>query len=70
MSERKEASAAIHREALGAKADDPRNIRTWSYLNGLATHDISALRELVGSPSKIVSASRSASGLFLSIVMQ
>lgn len=46
-------------EALGDAASDPRNVSTWGLLTGLSSHDISAMRELIGMPKRVLSASRS-----------
>lgn len=47
-------------EALGGAASDPRNAATWNFLTGLSSHDISAMRELIGMPRRVLSAARSA----------
>jgi hypothetical protein len=39
-------------------------------LNGLATHDISAMRELIGMPQKVLKAARSPDGLFTWVMFQ
>lgn len=46
-------------EALGDAATDPRNAATWNLLTGLSSHDISAMRELIGVPKRVLSAARS-----------
>jgi hypothetical protein len=63
--ERRQLSKEIHSRALGDKADSPRDIMTWALLTGLASHDLSALRELIGMPKSVLAATRSPSGLFL-----
>jgi hypothetical protein len=56
--------------ALGPKAKDPRNQFTWGLLNGLASHDLSAMRELIGMPQKVLCATRSDDGLFMTATFQ
>lgn len=44
-------------------AEDPRTATSWNILTNLASHDISAMREILGSPSGGVEyASRSGMG--------
>lgn len=57
-------------QSLGDKAGNELDQRTWMLLNGLASHDLSALRELVGMPQRILSAIRSPDGLFVWVTMQ
>lgn len=56
--------------ALGDKSEDPTERLTWNLLNGLATHDLSAMRELLGMPQKVISATRSCGGRFLTALFQ
>jgi hypothetical protein len=58
------------REALGVKVEDPRNHLTWRILNALASHDLSAMRELFGMPQKVLCASRNAEGKFITAMLQ
>ncbi|CAK9787084.1 NAD(P)-binding protein [Cutaneotrichosporon oleaginosum] len=51
-------NAAMLAEALGEHS--ARDAETWGLLTSLAVHDISAMRELIGMPRRVVSASRSA----------
>jgi hypothetical protein len=49
--ERQALSKDIHTRALGLeRAANARNVQTWGMLGGLASHDLSAMRELVGRP--------------------
>lgn len=68
--ERSKLSAHQHAQALGSKADNHLDQLTWMLLNGLASHDLSALRELVGMPENILCATRTPDGRFMSVVMQ
>jgi predicted dehydrogenase len=58
LDDRAARSAAMLAEALGAHSG--RDADTWALLTSLAVHDISAMRELIGMPRRVVSASRSA----------
>jgi hypothetical protein len=59
-----------YKEALGAKADNPGSQRTWMLLNLLASHDLSAMRELFGMPEKVLHAWKSPSGPFMTVTFQ
>ncbi|MGC4192847.1 MAG: hypothetical protein QM589_17010, partial [Thermomicrobiales bacterium] len=58
------AAAAI----FGDAADD--RARTWRLLCGLSSHDLSAMRELVGMPARVLSAARTPGTSFLHVVFQ
>lgn len=62
----------IFRQALGEKAANPKEVTFWNLLNSLASHDLSAMRELIGMPQKVLSVARHAgpSGIFLSVHFQ
>ncbi|ORY30209.1 hypothetical protein BCR39DRAFT_153929 [Naematelia encephala] len=48
------------KENLGDKWDsDPRNMHSWSLLGSLASHDLSAMRDLLGMPQKCLCSTRS-----------
>jgi hypothetical protein len=68
--ERRQPSQEIHSRTLGDEADNPRDIMTWALLTGMASHDLSALRELIGMPKSVLAATRSPSGLFLTVVFE
>lgn len=68
--ERQTLGDACLAEALGKKATNPLDQRSWMLLNGLATHDISAMRELIGMPQKVLKAARSPDGLFTWVMFQ
>jgi predicted dehydrogenase len=52
-------------EALGT--DDPLAHKTYSLLLGLSSHDISAMRELIGMPKRVLHATRGANPTFLTV---
>ncbi|WWD22402.1 hypothetical protein CI109_106893 [Kwoniella shandongensis] len=45
-----------------AAFSDPRNMHSWSLLHSLGSHDLSAMRDLLGMPEKCVVATRSDDG--------
>lgn len=55
------------RTVLGERADSLRDVETYLLLATLSVHDLSALRELVGMPKRILCAARSADNTFLSV---
>ncbi|WWD09095.1 hypothetical protein V865_007215 [Kwoniella europaea PYCC6329] len=58
----KRIKANLH-ENLGGKAEeDKRNAHSWSLLHSLASHDLSAMRDVIGMPEKCLFASRSDNG--------
>jgi hypothetical protein len=57
-------------DSAAEKATNPLDQRSWMLLNGLATHDISAMRELIGMPQKVLKAARSPDGLFTWVMFQ
>ena len=60
LASRKKANIA---ENLGAQADaDPRNINSHALLGSLGSHDLSAMRDVLGMPEKCVVATRSNDG--------
>lgn len=51
------------KENLGAKADsDPRSANSWALLHSLGSHDLSAMRDVIGMPEKCLCATRSDDG--------
>jgi predicted dehydrogenase len=68
MIDRRERAAAQVREAIGDSAD--RYAGIYRLLCGLSSHDLSAMRELVGMPKRVVSASLHPDGRFLVAVME
>lgn len=62
--ERKELSLQMNRLALGPKAGNKLDEFSWMLLNGLSTHDISAMREMIGMPKRVLKATRCKQGLF------
>lgn len=59
---------AVAAEVLG-DADDDR-ARTYRLLCGLSSHDLSAMRELVGMPARVLAAARTPGTSFLHVVFQ
>lgn len=68
--ERNALSEEIYREVLGPRDSNALDRTTWSLLNGLASHDLSAMRELIGMPQKVISAARSLDGQWLWVTFQ
>jgi predicted dehydrogenase len=60
----KERDDALMDEALGTKAS-PDLRRTYSILLGLSCHDISAMRELLGMPEKVLFAAQRGGGFYI-----
>lgn len=60
----------IAQVALGGLAKNPRNVGTYRLLGGLGSHDLSAMRELLGLPKSCFAASRSADGLFITAMFE
>jgi hypothetical protein len=65
ITERTVLSKKLLSEALGSKSKNEAEVGTWNLLNGLTTHDVSAMRELIGMPQKVISARRAPDGRFL-----
>ncbi|KAG8742898.1 hypothetical protein FRC10_000757 [Ceratobasidium sp. 414] len=62
---------AIAFSALGAKrAQDPGLVNTYRLLGGLGSHDLSAMRELIGMPKRCLGAGKNADGLFLTALFE
>jgi predicted dehydrogenase len=59
---------AVAAEIFGDANDD--RARTWRLLGGLSSHDLSAMRELVGMPARVLSAARTPGTSFLHAVFQ
>lgn len=57
-------------EVLGPTANIPSLKGLWMFLNGLSSHDISVMRELIDVPQKIISAARGGGGKFLTVLFQ
>jgi predicted dehydrogenase len=66
MRERAERARAQVREAIGDAADGFGG--TYRLLCGLSSHDLSAMRELLGYPERVIAAARSEGGRFLSVL--
>lgn len=63
MEERKRLAAQQAAEAIGEAPDDL--VRTYRLLNGLSSHDLSAMRELIGMPNRVIAAAQWNGGSFI-----
>ncbi|MGC4108238.1 MAG: Gfo/Idh/MocA family oxidoreductase [Thermomicrobiales bacterium] len=61
-------ATAVAAEIFGDAADDRAG--TWRLLCGLSSHDLSAMRELIGMPARVLSAARTPGTSFLHVVFQ
>jgi predicted dehydrogenase len=66
MTDKSERAGKMVAEAIGDAP--PELIRAYRLLCGLSSHDISAMRELIGLPERVVSATQWGGGNFLSIL--
>jgi hypothetical protein len=60
----------IAQAALGELTKNPRNKGLYRLLGGLGSHDLSAMRELIGLPKSCFAASRPASAPFLTALFE
>ncbi|CAA9585825.1 MAG: GH109 [uncultured Thermomicrobiales bacterium] len=65
--DRQQRAARLVSEAIGEAS--PELTRAYRLLCGLSSHDLSAMRELIGMPERVVSASQWHGGSFLHVVM-
>lgn len=65
--DRQERSARMVTEAIGQTT--PELTRNYRLLCGLSSHDLSAMRELIGMPQRVISATSWNGGSFLHVVM-
>lgn len=70
IAERQALSDTMVREAIGDRASNPLDRETWALLTSLSSHDISAMRELIGMPERVVGASRSPDSQFIWVMFQ
>nr|XP_019049572.1 hypothetical protein I302_03361 [Kwoniella bestiolae CBS 10118]OCF28502.1 hypothetical protein I302_03361 [Kwoniella bestiolae CBS 10118] len=68
--ERLELNRQQFEQAIGDKASSPLDKKTYFVLNVLASHDVSAMRELLGMPTGVVAATRNATGSFTHVIFQ
>lgn len=62
---------AIADAALGAKrAQDAGMVRTYRLLGSLGSHDLSAMRELIGMPKRCIGAGKNSDGLFITALFE
>jgi predicted dehydrogenase len=64
--DRSERAGRMVREAIGEAP--PELVRAYRLLCGLSSHGVSAMRELVGAPERVVSAAQWGGGTFLSVL--
>lgn len=60
--------SCLLKEATGNASEDLYNV--YSLLCGLSSHDISAMRELIGIPKRVLSASHWNNGLFINAIFE
>jgi predicted dehydrogenase len=65
--DRAERSEHLVREAIGSAT--PELVRAYRLLCGLSSHDLSAMRELIGFPKRVVAASHWHGGNFLNVIL-
>ncbi|KAH7320475.1 NAD-P-binding protein [Rhizoctonia solani] len=62
---------AISDAALGAqRAKDPNSVFTYRFLGGLGSHDLSAMRELLGPPKRCIGAGKNSDGMFITALFE
>ncbi|KAM0748204.1 NAD(P)-binding protein [Meredithblackwellia eburnea MCA 4105] len=62
---------AISKEALGEKANNSRDVFLYNVLGGLGSHDLSAMREMLGgTPKSCFAATRAPTGFFISALLE
>lgn len=66
--DRTERAQALVREAVGEVS--PELVRSYRMLLGLGSHDLSAMRELIGVPRKVLAASQWNGGSFMNAIFQ
>ncbi|WWC99989.1 hypothetical protein V866_006898 [Kwoniella sp. B9012] len=57
-------------QAIGEKASNALDKKTYFVLNVLASHDVSAMRELFGMPIGVTAATRNAAGSFTHVIFE
>ncbi|WOO82118.1 Inositol 2-dehydrogenase [Vanrija pseudolonga] len=71
VAERAALSDTMVRQAIGDKrAANALDRESWALLTSLSSHDISAMRELIGMPERVVGASRSPDSQFIWVMFQ
>lgn len=66
--ERNAALGKVAVEVLGANAADQGLNIWWRILNGLSSHDLSAMREMLGVPKRVLAAHTARQGMFLNAI--
>lgn len=70
VAEREALGKEMLREALGPRAANEADTRTYGLIAGLSVHDLSAMRELIGMPEQVLCATRTPDGMFLQVMFQ
>ncbi|CAE6495286.1 unnamed protein product [Rhizoctonia solani] len=69
--DRSQRAQAINDAALGARrAKDAASVFTYRLLGGLGSHDLSAMRELLGSPKRCIGAGKNSDGMFITALFE
>ncbi|KAL5638099.1 hypothetical protein ACGC1H_002376 [Rhizoctonia solani] len=69
--DRLQRAQAINEAALGARrAKDTASAFTFRLLGGLGSHDLSAMRELLGSPKRCIGAGKNSNGMFITALFE
>ncbi|KAB5589619.1 hypothetical protein CTheo_6936 [Ceratobasidium theobromae] len=69
--DRRNRARAISNTVLGAqRAQDPRAASTYRFLGSLGSHDLSAMRELIGMPKRCIGAGQNAHGYFITALFE
>ncbi|CUA71792.1 hypothetical protein RSOLAG22IIIB_09844 [Rhizoctonia solani] len=69
--DRLQRAQAISEAALGAqRAKDPSSVFTYRFLGSLGSHDLSAMRELLGSPKRCIGAGKNSDGMFITALFE
>lgn len=57
-------------QALGERAANRADVTTYNLLASLSSHDLSAMRELIGMPQSVIGAQRSPDGNWIWVMFQ
>lgn len=58
------------KQALGDRASNFADVETYRLLASLSSHDLSAMRELIGMPQSVIGAQRSPDGQWIWVMFQ
>ncbi|CAE6372487.1 unnamed protein product [Rhizoctonia solani] len=69
--DRTQRAQGISDVALGSqRAKDPQVPFTYRFLGGLGSHDLSAMREMLGTPKRCIGAGKNADGMFITALFE